>query len=84
MSIDFLFKWHVWIERLWQKPESGGLVHAQCMRMGKETTLTMNQSARQEALTFMMDQLLNNLLRGREGELESESSSGSSGESEFL
>ena len=33
--------------------------------MGKATTIDMNRLARQEALTFMMDQLLGNL-RGLE------------------
>lgn len=62
------------------------------MRMGQETTHTMNQLARQEALTSMMDQLLGNL-RGLEGAMEesetgtsgsgSSSSSSSNGESDF-
>lgn len=55
------------------------------MRMGQQTTHTMNQLARQEALTFMMDQLLGNL-NGVQGDnnFESETTtSGSSGESDF-
>ena len=48
--------------------------------MGQKTTFSMNQLARQEALTLMMDQLLVNL-RGTRDDMD-EFDSGSSGESD--
>lgn len=49
--------------------------------MGQATTFSMNQLARQEALTFMMDQLLGNL-RGMTDDMDNYES-GSSGESDY-
>lgn len=73
---------------MWEKPNTCGLHYAQCLRMGQATTHSMNKLARQEALTFMMDQLLGNL-RGMEASSEddegewSSSSNVESGESDY-
>ena len=74
---------YTWIERIWEEPETCGLYYAQCLRMGQATTHSMNQLARQEALTFMMDQLLGNLRGMAEGFESSSGTSGESGESDY-
>jgi len=61
LSLCLPLEQYTWIERIWEKPNCHGLYHAQCLRMGQKTTFSMNQLARQEALTMMMDQLLVNL-----------------------
>jgi hypothetical protein len=75
---------YTWIEKLWVPSHSGGLVCAQCLRMDQATTHSMNQLARQEALTMMMDQMVGNLRRSafdfdQNLPMDSESDSSSSG-----
>ena len=52
---------YVWLEKLWEQPGTGQLYYAQCLRMGKEVTKSMNHLARQEQLAYVMTQLANNL-----------------------
>jgi Lon protease-like protein len=48
---------HVWLEKLWVRPNSGNLYCAQCLRMTLNKTHEMNNLARQEALAHVMDAL---------------------------
>ncbi|KAL7562405.1 hypothetical protein ACA910_007726 [Epithemia clementina (nom. ined.)] len=52
---------YVWLEKLWVRPNSGQLYFAQCLRMGKEVTKSMNHLARQEQLAYVMTQLAHDL-----------------------
>ena len=63
---------YAWLEKVWEKPDSGELQYAQCLKMGKEVTKSMNHLARQEQLAYVMTQLAHDL-----GEDPTSSSSGS-------
>jgi hypothetical protein len=52
---------HVWLEKLWVRPNSGHLFYAQCLRMPLGLTHQMNQLARQEALAHVMDALASHI-----------------------
>ena len=78
--IKYLFSQYTWIEKIWEEPGTCGLHYVQCLRMGQATTHSMNQLARQEALTFMMNRLLGNLREMEGGHLDGVvESSGTSG-----
>jgi hypothetical protein len=48
---------HVWLETVAYHPKSFGLIHAQCLKMGKKPSNIMNHLARQEALAQVMDNM---------------------------
>jgi hypothetical protein len=52
---------HVWVEKLWVRPDSGHLYYAQCLRMPLSLTHQMNTLARQEALADVMNSLANHI-----------------------
>jgi hypothetical protein len=52
---------HVWVEKLWVRPDSGHLYFAQCLRMPLTLTHQMNTLARQEALADVMNSLANHI-----------------------
>lgn len=52
---------YVWIERVWTRPNSGQLVEAQCLKMGKAATREMLKLHRRQSLANVMGQLAQQL-----------------------
>mmetsp|Transcript_8650 Transcript_8650/g.21165 ORF Transcript_8650/g.21165 Transcript_8650/m.21165 type:complete len:152 (+) Transcript_8650:140-595(+) len=60
-NVELLPLAHVWLEKLWQQPDSGNLHMSQCIQMGQAATHSMNQLVRQEQLQHVMSHLADHL-----------------------